>query len=155
MRLCAFISPICLMMVFEIRILYGIIVSKSEVWPIFHCVGLGHGTMTLYVFLYAYYNSFPAVYWICFIHVFMFENLRKTGYGHSSHRRWTLSLWICLHCIVGSICIHQILAAVWVYECGENPGQQPLYFTFIISIPCRILYDVTKDAYISYQYIGA
>ena len=37
--------PISLMMILRIRVLYLIIVIKSEVWPICHCLGLGHETM--------------------------------------------------------------------------------------------------------------
>ena len=42
----------------NIYILYLIIIIKSEVWTITHCLGLGHETM--YVFLYSY-GHFPVL----------------------------------------------------------------------------------------------
>ena len=41
MGLCVFSLPIPLMMIVKIRLLYLIII-KSEVWPIGHCLKLGH-----------------------------------------------------------------------------------------------------------------
>ena len=52
--LCVFRLPISLMIIVRICALYLIII-KSEVSPICHCLGLGHETMyTLYVFLCSY-----------------------------------------------------------------------------------------------------
>ena len=49
------------MKIVRIRVLYLIIIIKSEVWPICHCLGLGHETMVcavcLPVFLSAEYQS--------------------------------------------------------------------------------------------------
>ena len=44
MGLCVFSLPISLMMIMRICVLYLIII-KSEAWPIYHCLGLGHETM--------------------------------------------------------------------------------------------------------------
>ena len=49
-----FSLPIFLVMIERIYILCLIIIVKSEVWTITHCLGLGHETMCpLYVFLYS------------------------------------------------------------------------------------------------------
>ena len=45
MELCVFSLPIYLMMIMGIRVLYHIIIIKSEVWPICHCLGFGHETV--------------------------------------------------------------------------------------------------------------
>ena len=45
MGLCVFSLPIYLLMIVRICVLYLIIITKSEVWPICHCVGLGHEAM--------------------------------------------------------------------------------------------------------------
>ena len=45
MELCAFSLPISLKVFARIGVLYLIIIVKSEVWPICHCLGLGHVTM--------------------------------------------------------------------------------------------------------------
>ena len=45
MGLCIFSLSIFLMMIAKIRVLYLITIIKSEVWPICHCLGLGHKTM--------------------------------------------------------------------------------------------------------------
>ena len=59
MGLCVFSLPIYLMMIVRIYVLYLIIVIKSEVWPICHCLGLGHETkVCLSIFLlYQQWNS--------------------------------------------------------------------------------------------------
>ena len=44
MGLCVFSLPIFLIMLLRIRILYLIIIIKSEVWHVCHCLGLGHET---------------------------------------------------------------------------------------------------------------
>ena len=53
--------PISLMIIVRICVLYLIIIIKSEVWPICHCLGLCHETM-----VYAVYIS---IFWwyICYI----------------------------------------------------------------------------------------
>ena len=51
MGLCVFSSPISFMTIVRIHILYLIIIIKSEVWPICHCLRLGHETMTCAVCL--------------------------------------------------------------------------------------------------------
>ena len=50
---------IYLVMIEIIYILCLIIIIKSEVWTITHCLGLGHETMvfTVYVFLYSYHHN--------------------------------------------------------------------------------------------------
>ena len=50
--LCVFSWPISLVMIGKIYILCLIIIIKSEVWNIIHCLGLGHGTMVCAVCLY-------------------------------------------------------------------------------------------------------
>ena len=50
--LCVFSLPISLVMIGKIYILCLIIIIKSEVWNIIHCLGLGHGTMVCAVCLY-------------------------------------------------------------------------------------------------------
>ena len=42
--LCVFSLPMFLMMIVRICVLYLIIIIKLEVWPIWHCLGLGHET---------------------------------------------------------------------------------------------------------------
>ena len=42
--LCVFSLPISHVIIVRIRVLYLIIIIKSEVWPIFHCLGLSHET---------------------------------------------------------------------------------------------------------------
>ena len=49
--LCVFSLPIPLVMIEIIYILFLIIIIKSEVWPITHCLGLGHETMVCAVCL--------------------------------------------------------------------------------------------------------
>ena len=49
--LCVFSLPISLMMIERIYILRLIIIIKSEVWTITHCLGLGHETMVCAVCL--------------------------------------------------------------------------------------------------------
>ena len=43
--------PICLVMILRIGVLYFIIIIKLEVWPICHCLGLGHERMVCAVCL--------------------------------------------------------------------------------------------------------
>ena len=52
MWLCVFSLSICLMMIVRICVLYLIIIIKSEVWPIYHCLGLDYETMVCAVCLY-------------------------------------------------------------------------------------------------------
>ena len=47
MGLCVISLPISLMMIVRICVLYLITIIKSEVWPICHCLGLGHETMKM------------------------------------------------------------------------------------------------------------
>ena len=54
MGLCVFSLPITLMMIVRVWILYFIINIKSEVRPIYHCLGLGHETMVCTVYLYIF-----------------------------------------------------------------------------------------------------
>ena len=49
--LCAFSLPISLVMTEIIYILCLIVIIKSEVWTITHCLGLGHETMVSAVYL--------------------------------------------------------------------------------------------------------
>ena len=49
--LCVFSLPISLLMIERIHILCLIIILKSEVWTITHCLGLGHETMVCTVCL--------------------------------------------------------------------------------------------------------
>ena len=56
MGLCVFSLPITLMMIVIIWILYFIINIKSEVRPIYHCLGLGHETMVYTVYLYIFWH---------------------------------------------------------------------------------------------------
>ena len=49
--LCVFSLPISLVMIERIYILCLIIIIKSEVWTIIHCLGLGHETMVCSVCL--------------------------------------------------------------------------------------------------------
>ena len=51
MGLCVFSLPIPLVMIERIHILCLIIIIKSEVWTITHCLGLGHNTMVIAVCL--------------------------------------------------------------------------------------------------------
>ena len=51
MRLCVFSLSILLLMIVRIRVLYLIIIIKSEIWPICHCLGLGHEAMVCAVCL--------------------------------------------------------------------------------------------------------
>ena len=45
MGLCVFSLPLSLVMIVKERVLYLIIIIKSQVWTICHCLGLGHETM--------------------------------------------------------------------------------------------------------------
>ena len=47
--LCVFSLLISLMMIVRIHVLY-LIMTKSEVWPVCHCLGLGHETMVCVVY---------------------------------------------------------------------------------------------------------
>ena len=51
MVLCVFSLSIYLMMIVQIRVHYGIIIIKSEVWPICHYLGLGQETKVYVVCL--------------------------------------------------------------------------------------------------------
>ena len=44
-RLCVLSSPISVMMIVRIPLLDLVIIIKSEVWPNYHCLGLGHETI--------------------------------------------------------------------------------------------------------------
>ena len=61
--LCVFSLPTPLVIIERIYILCLIIIIKSEVWTITHCLGLGHETMVcavcLSIFLYKYIFMFP------------------------------------------------------------------------------------------------
>ena len=54
MGLCVFSLPISLVMVERIYILWLIIITKSDVWTIIHCLGSGHETMVYAVCLARY-----------------------------------------------------------------------------------------------------
>ena len=60
--LCVFSLPISLVMIERIYILCLIIIIKSEVWTITHCLGLGHETMVsavcLSIFLWKYFPRY-------------------------------------------------------------------------------------------------
>ena len=53
-----FTIPISFLMILRIRVLYFTTIIKPEVWPICHCLGLGHKTMLYSVCLCIYL-------WIC------------------------------------------------------------------------------------------
>ena len=57
MGLCVFSLPISLVMIERLYILCLIIIIKSEVWTIIHCLGLGHETMVCAVYLYILLND--------------------------------------------------------------------------------------------------
>ena len=57
-ELCVFSLPISLVMIERIYILCLIIIIKSEVWTITHCLGLGHETMVSAVCLSTFLLSF-------------------------------------------------------------------------------------------------
>ena len=63
MIVCAFSLPILLEMIVRICVLYLITITKSEVWLIFYCVGLGH-----WYALYVFSCSYKCVLWpVCFL----------------------------------------------------------------------------------------
>ena len=49
--LCVFSLPITFMKIVRIRVLYLIIIVRSEVWSICHCLELGHETLVRAVYL--------------------------------------------------------------------------------------------------------
>ena len=55
--LCVFSLPNSRIMIVRIRVLYLIIITKSEVWPISHCLWLGHETMALSVCHFIYSSN--------------------------------------------------------------------------------------------------
>ena len=61
--LCVFSLPIPLVMIERIYILCLIIIIKSEVWTITHCLGLGHETMvcTVCLFIFLSVNFTPYI----------------------------------------------------------------------------------------------
>ena len=69
MGLCVFSLPISLTMIVRVPVL-DLIIIKSEVWPICHCLGLGHETMicavylSIFLFLYHLYHKPTAWCWI-------------------------------------------------------------------------------------------
>ena len=65
MGLCVSSLPVSLMMIVRICVLYLIIIIKSEVWPICHCLWLGHETMVCTV---CHEIIVCAVYSYIFIH---------------------------------------------------------------------------------------
>ena len=74
---CVFNVPIPLVMIEKIYILCIIIIIKSDVWTIIHCLGLGHETMAYAVCLCILLSSFEemkAVYSCCFLQVHVFQN---------------------------------------------------------------------------------
>ena len=65
---CIFSLPISLIMVVRRWVLYRITIIISEVWPICHCLELGHETMVctvcLFIFLFLWNSSrFTGPYW--------------------------------------------------------------------------------------------
>ena len=58
MGLCVFSFPIYLTMIVRIRVIYLIFTIKSEVWPICHCLGLGHETLVCAVCLSIFFELF-------------------------------------------------------------------------------------------------
>ena len=64
-RLCVFSLPISFVMIERIYILCLIIIMKSEVWTITHCLGLGHETMVCAVCLSIFFwtNAWPVIMW--------------------------------------------------------------------------------------------
>ena len=63
MGLCAFSLPISFVMIERIYILCLIIIIKSEVWTIFHCLVLGHETMVCAVCLSIFSRGPPGSCW--------------------------------------------------------------------------------------------
>ena len=57
MGLCLLSSPIPLVIV-RIRILYLIIIIKSDLWSICHCLGLGHETMVCAVWIFTFLQDY-------------------------------------------------------------------------------------------------
>ena len=61
MGLCVFSSPFSLMMIVRKYVLHLITITNSELWPICHCLWLGHDTMVcaewLFIFLYIWFIS--------------------------------------------------------------------------------------------------
>ena len=92
--LCVFSVPISLVMVERIYILWLIIITKSEVWTIIHCLGSGHETM---------------VYAVCLAILFCIEKPRKNEryihyhkcttahFSEDIHKRIVLNR-MCLQC---------------------------------------------------------
>ena len=50
--LCVFSLPISLIMIVRICVLYLIIIIRSEIWPICHCLGLSYETMVCVAYLF-------------------------------------------------------------------------------------------------------
>ena len=69
--LCVFSLPISFVMIEKIYILLIIIIIKSEVWTITHCLGLSHETMVCSACLSIFY-SLRHIYNIWWIHILMY-----------------------------------------------------------------------------------
>ena len=54
--LCVFSLPISLIMIVRLRVLFLRSIIKSEVWLICHCLGLGHETMGICLFVFFWYT---------------------------------------------------------------------------------------------------
>ena len=88
--LCVFSSPVFLVMIEIICILCLIIIIKSEVWTITHCLGLGHETMVCAVCLSIFLirNSKFFVYIYIYIYFFITAANRSLRYIHLKIWYW-------------------------------------------------------------------
>ena len=90
--LCVFSLPISLMMIERIYRLCHIIIIKSEVWTITHCLGLGHETMVcavcLSIFLFVY-KLFPK----CPIGLIFWKEHANHTAVHGISRMWITNIW--------------------------------------------------------------
>ena len=87
MGLCVFSLPIYLMMIVRIRVLYFIIIIiKSEVWSIFHCLWWGHETVVcavcLFIFLCTIFYLSRMIFAVCaLLCVFVIEYIWISQYA--------------------------------------------------------------------------
>ena len=93
MGLCVFSWPISFVMIERIYILCLIIIIKSEVWTITHCLGLSHETMVCTVCL-----SIFLFFWLLTItseSYFRFDYCNKSEYFHNhQHILILLLYWV-------------------------------------------------------------
>ena len=96
MGLCVVSLPISVVMTVRISVLYLIIIIKSEVWPICHCLGLGHETMVGAV-MYFYVLLYP---------VYVEEWCKKQTNDYASSQK--ISTWMV------EIVTHELKNKVWI-----------------------------------------